>query len=163
MEATKTGNILETTVKNIFSEYGFTVIKYREWEKAPLLHGEELLLLNAPYETIYGHKGNMEFLARSKKHNLNLRIECKWQQSSGSVDEKFPYLYLNCIETIEESDIFIIHGGKGQKKGSLEWLKNACENRLYTTEKNRDKNIRVLDLDDFIQWANKTLKKKRGE
>ena len=158
MEATKTGSILEESVQKVFESYGFTIIKYREWEKAPLLHGEELVLLNAPYETIYGHNGNMEFLVRSKKFNLNLRIECKWQQSSGSVDEKFPYLYLNCIETIKENDIFIILGGKGQKQGAINWLKHAKENSLYTTEKNRDKSIKVLDLEDFIVWANKTLR-----
>lgn len=153
--ATKTGNRLEVTVKEIFTHYEFEIVKYREWEKAPLLYGEELVLLNVPYKTIYGHKGNMEFLVKSKKYDLNTRIECKWQQVPGSVDEKFPYLYLNCIEAVDENDIIIIYGGKGQKQGAIDWLKNACAKRLYT-DKNKD--IKVFDLDDFIGWSNKKFR-----
>jgi len=51
---------------------------------------------------------NTEFLLKSKEYNFNVRIECKWQQVSGSVDGKLPYLYLNSIEAMPESNIIII-------------------------------------------------------
>ena len=56
----------------------------------------DLLVRRVPYQSIYGHRGVTEFLAVSASRGLAVRIECKWQQSQGSVDEKFPYLYLNC-------------------------------------------------------------------
>jgi hypothetical protein len=37
-------------------------------------------------------------------------IECKWQQVSGSVDEKLPYLYLNCIEAMPEKNNYYRRG-----------------------------------------------------
>jgi hypothetical protein len=130
---------------------------YRVWEKNPEKYGEELLLKNVPFETIYGHKGNTEFLLISEKYKLRIRIECKWQQSAGSVDEKLPYLYLNTIEAMPEKDIMILIDGEGFKAGAKTWLKTAVKGKLYTTENNNDKNILVFTLADFFTWANKTF------
>jgi hypothetical protein len=49
----------------------------------------------------------------SKAHGVHVRIECKWQQSAGSVDEKLPYLYLNAIESMPEDHVIIVYGGGG--------------------------------------------------
>jgi hypothetical protein len=92
--ANSQGKVLESTIIPAFEHRGFEVVAYSKWSKAPQTFGEELLLKHVPYTTIYGHPGYTEFLVRSKRYGLNTRIECKWQQSSGSVDEKFPYLYL---------------------------------------------------------------------
>ena len=130
---------------------------YRVWEKNPEKYGEELLLKNVPFETIYGHKGNTEFLLISEEYKLRIRIECKWQQSAGSVDEKLPYLYLNTIEAMPEKDIMILIDGEGFKAGAKTWLKTAVKGKLYTTDNNNDKNILVFTLADFFTWANKTF------
>ena len=130
---------------------------YRVWEKNPENYGQEILLKNVPFETIYGHKGNTEFLLISEKYKLRIRIECKWQQSAGSVDEKLPYLYLNTIEAMPEKDIMILIDGEGFKAGAKTWLKTAVKGKLYTTENNNDKNIMVFTLADFFTWANKTF------
>ena len=98
--------------------------------------------------------GYTEFLLKSEKHNLEMRIECKWQQSTGSVDEKFPYLYLNCIEAMPEKHILIIVDGGGAKDGAVRWLKNAACRKLFTDDNSRDKQIDVFNLSDFIKWAN---------
>lgn len=88
-----TGNQLEVAVKTVLTNKGFELIRYREWVKNKESYGEELLLAHVPFTTIYNHKGNTEFLLLSKKYDLTMRLECKWQQVSGSVDEKLPYLY----------------------------------------------------------------------
>ena len=88
-----TGNQLEVAVQTVLLNKGFEIEMYRVWNKKPENYGKELLLKNVPFETIYGHRGNTEFLLISEKYNLRIRIECKWQQSAGSVDEKLPYLY----------------------------------------------------------------------
>jgi hypothetical protein len=87
-----------------------------------------------------------------------MRIECKWQQSSGSVDEKFPYLYLNCIEAMPEKQIMIVVDGNGARSGAVSWLKDAVKYKKYTTGANKDKEIMVFSLMEFIQWANSTFR-----
>ncbi|GBD86799.1 hypothetical protein BMS3Abin03_00723 [bacterium BMS3Abin03] len=149
-----TGNQLEIAVQTVLSGKGFDIQMYREWVKNPDRFGAELLLKNVPFETIYKHKGNTEFLLLSKKYNLRIRIECKWQQVAGSVDEKLPYLYLNSIEAMPEKDIMILIDGDGWKKGAKEWLKTAVSNKKYTSEKNNNKNIMVFSLANFFTWAN---------
>jgi len=156
--ANESGNILEQTVKNIFSNKGFEIDYYRNWEKNPEKYGKELLLLNIPFTTIYNHRGFTEFLAISEKYNFKTRIECKWQQSSGSVDEKLPYLYLNAIEKMPEDHIVIVIDGEGFKEGAKTWLKQAAKEKKYTDSTNRQKTIEVLTLPGFITWANKILR-----
>ncbi len=149
-----TGNQLEVAVQTVLLNKGFEIEMYRKWAKNPENYGKELLLKNVPFKTIYGHKGNTEFLLISEKYNLRIRIECKWQQSAGSVDEKLPYLYLNTIEAMPEKDIMILIDGDGFKSGAKAWLRNAVKEKLYTTEKNNDTTVMVFSLAEFFTWAN---------
>lgn len=154
-----TGNQLEVAVKTVLTGKGFELINYRIWEKNKEKYGEELLLENVPFTTIYEHKGNTEFLLISQKYDLRIRIECKWQQVAGSVDEKLPYLYLNTIEAMPENSIMILIDGEGWKAGAIKWLKEAVRQKKYTTEQNKDKNIMVFNLTEFFTWANKMFNK----
>lgn len=156
--ANRQGKVLEHTVVPTFQAAGFKVVQYSAWSKAPSSYGTELLLTHVPYTTIYGQRGYTEFLAQSARHGLNTRIECKWQQSSGSVDEKLPYLYLNCVEAMPEHDIIIIVGGGGMKPGAIPWLKAAVKQQKYLTESATRKNIQVFSLEEFLAWANRTLR-----
>ncbi|KAF0141382.1 MAG: 4-diphosphocytidyl-2-methyl-D-erythritol synthase [Stygiobacter sp.] len=149
-----TGNQLEVAVQTVLANKGFAIENYRKWNKMPDAFGDELLLKNAPFNTIYKHKGNTEFLLISKKYKLNMRIECKWQQVAGSVDEKLPYLYLNTIEAMPEKEIMILIDGKGWKAGAIEWLKEAVSSKKYTTSENQNKSIKIFSLTEFFEWAN---------
>jgi len=95
----------------------------------------------------------------SEKYKLKIRIECKWQQSPGSVDEKLPYLYLNTIESMPENNIIILIDGNGFKSGAKKWLKDAVSKKLYTTKNNENKNVLVFSLTEFFTWANNTFEK----
>ena len=152
------GRILERTVVPTFESHGFEVVAYSAWKKQPANYGTELLLKHVPYTTIYNQKGFTEFLVKSERFGLNVRIECKWQQSSGSVDEKLPYLYLNCIETMPETDIIIIAGGGGMKPGAIPWLKDAVSQQKYVSSETPKKNIQVFSIEEFMTWANKKLR-----
>ena len=37
------------------------------------------------------------------------------------------------------------------------WLKNAWKNRKYITDPNFDKDLKILDLDNFISWSNEVF------
>jgi hypothetical protein len=154
--STKTGKILEKSVISTLVEYGCEFVMFSKWIKKPEKYGDELLLKNIPYKTIYGHKGYTEFLLISKKYNLRIRIECKWQQSTGSVDEKFPYLYLSAVEAMPENTIFLLIDGDGFKAGALPWLKDAIKKQKY---RKFDKEIRILNLKEFLTWAGDTFRK----
>lgn len=154
--ANQFGGTLETIVISVFKSKGFQVISYKEYQLNPE-QGDNLLIKNVPFTTIYGHPGKTEFLLISKSNNLKMRIECKWQQVAGSVDEKFPYLYLNCIKAIPEKDILIIIDGAGAKKGSLQWLKEACKNKLFIDD-DKCKNIQIMSTMEFIAWVNETFR-----
>lgn len=156
--ANSSGSTLEKTIVGTLVSKGFNLVSYSEWKKKPEKYGDEFLITNYPYETIYGHKGKTEFLLKSSRYNLEIRIECKWQQSSGSVDEKFPYLYLNCIEKMPEKKIFIVIDGGGAKAGSVSWLREAANSKKYLGDHVTDKEISVMSLSDFLIWANKNLR-----
>jgi uncharacterized protein (DUF952 family) len=155
--ANSSGSVLERMIREVMASKGFEVIPYSKYVKHPERYGKELLLQNVPYTTIYEHPGKTEFLLISAEYDLRIRIECKWQQSSGSVDEKFPYVYLNAVEAMPEQDIFIVIGGSGAKKGAVEWLQHAAQQRRYGAAE-AGKNIRVMTLEQFIAWANRTFR-----
>lgn len=48
-----------------------------------------------------------------------VRIECKWQSGPGTVDEKYPFMYLNAVLTMEEDTVVFALGGEyfENKKG----------------------------------------------
>ncbi len=69
-------------------------------------------------------------------------IEAKWQQSGGSVDEKFPYLVLNIREKYPCATIVVIEGG-GYRKEALAWLRNQEDKKL----------VHVFNMSEFFKWA----------
>ena len=151
MKASITGNILEKQVQSLFLEKGFEIVNYSKWIKDKTKFGQELLLKHVPYNSIYNHRGYTEFLLISKKLDKEIRIECKWQQSSGSVDEKLPYLFLNATTKMTEKEIMIIIDGGGWKEGAIPWLKEAVN------KSEQKKRIKVFSLAEFLTWGNKAF------
>ena len=97
-------------------------------------------------------------MLKSKKYDLEVRIECKWQQSSGSVDEKLPHLYLSAVDAIPEDNVIILIDGNGFRDGAIAWLRNAVKKRLYISEEKNNKNIMVMNATEFMTWANNTFR-----
>lgn len=157
-----TGNNLEQTVVDQFVRKGFVQVNYRKWLKAKdkSRFGDELLLCNVPFTNIYSGDSNTEFKVLSAKYGLDIRIECKWQQLSGSADEKLPYLYLNCIEAMPEQHIIILIDGDGFRDGAKQWLRDAVKSRRYQNEPGDDpqKQIDVMSLTEFLTWVNTKLR-----
>lgn len=156
--ANKQGRVLESTIVSVFSNHGFREVKHSDWIKKPQAFGEEILIRGAPYTSIYGHSAKTEFLAVSKRLSKTVRIECKWQQSAGSVDEKFPYLYLNCVQAMPENEIIIILDGGGAKTHAVNWLRQAARDRLFLDATAPAKSIQVFTLSEFIVWGNTALR-----
>lgn len=167
--ANKTGKTLEGIVVPVLTQqYGFEVLNHRDYLslKAGIFPvPKRMLVKRVPYTTLYGSAGTTEFLlvasdANSTKEfplaqsssELVCRIECKWQQSAGSVDEKFPYLYLSCNEAMPETNILILYGGGRFRPGAISWLKRAVGEKRYMTT-GIQKNIAVMAVEEFMTWA----------
>lgn len=155
--ANATGSGLERFVIDSVAIHGVRPVPYRQWSKsAPGTHGEEVLIRHFPYTSIYGAEGKTEFLLKSRRLGHDVRIECKWQQTAGSVDEKYPYLYLNCVECMPEKEVIILIDGGGYREQALQWLKEAVSERKYQDVRN-PKTIHVFQMGDFQRWANRAF------
>lgn len=74
-----------------------------------------------------------------------LIIESKWQQSGGSVDEKYPYLVLN-IQTEYTSPTILLFDGGGYKNGAETWIRNQSGHGNL---------IHVFNMPQYAAWVNK--------
>lgn len=133
--ANSNGFNLEDTVENILKRDGYTEIKSKNF-----ISFSQVVIGTTIYETIR----KCDFiLFHPEKFKNNLILECKWQQSGGSVDEKYPFLVLNIKKL--GIDTIIILDGQGYKKGAEIWLKEQVNGCLK----------KVVNLLEFLQLANK--------
>ena len=98
--------------------------------------------------SIYGYDWKVDvFVKNAESFRNGLVIECKWQESDGSADEKLPYLVAN-IRTLPCPAIIIAGGrdariaGHGARAGALKWLQAQIDEHL----------IAVLTLEQLLPW-----------
>lgn len=79
---------------------------------------------------IYGKQRRIDFiLFHPQRWTDCLVIQCKWQASPGSVDEKFPFEVLSI--QLNEFDTIIVLDGGGYSDGAEQWLRGqAGKNKL---------------------------------
>lgn len=152
--ANRSGHGLEYLVQSHILQFGFEPVPFKIYQKNPDSYANRrILLIGAPYTSIYGHNAKSEFVLVDPERNFRMRIECKWQATPGSVDEKFPYLYLNAIERMPEPTVMLIIDGGGAKPFAIDWLRTVAQERRYISDDN--KTIIVTDLAGFINWMNR--------
>src|SRR5690606_14452889 len=94
--------------------------------------------------SIYGTPMYCDFVLFHPEKWVNcLIIESKWQQSGGSVDEKFPYFVLNIQQKHPHQVIVLLDGG-GYKQSAEIWLRGQVGNNL----------LKVFNMGEFQKWAN---------
>lgn len=87
------------------------------------------------------------YLANHPSFPDGLIIESKWQDVSGSVDEKLPFLVENIRQCYPCPTIVVIHGG-GFRPGAVVWLKRQVDHeKLYA----------AFRLEEFLSWCNRNL------
>jgi hypothetical protein len=150
--ANKSGNILEGNVEAIlkghdYFQVGNHVSKTEIFAAAllPKRYGKEVFIGTGIYHT----ELKVDFFVIGiPTISPGLIIECKWQESPGSVDEKFPYLNMN-IQYSYPAPTIVILGGAGMREGASNWLRARVDDNPNL--------LAVFSLDRFIAWANKTL------
>jgi hypothetical protein len=126
--ANKTGNRLEQFIEDILKREGYEEFwdhKEQVFANRKAIGGKQYAKQVVIGDSIYGNKVRCDVLVLNKeKFPDGLVIECKWQQSSGSVDVKFPYNVFN-IAKLGVPTIILIDGG-GYSKKSIEWLRGQA-------------------------------------
>lgn len=117
-----TGRTLETRVAMLLDECGYA--KHRE----PL--GDSRVPYYVPqsrqFRSIYNSVLRIDFYAwHPEKYPGGLVIECKSQESNGSVDEKYPYTLEN-LKSTGCAAILVVEGD-GPKPGALEWCQRQAD------------------------------------
>lgn len=143
--ANKTGVNLEKFIEDALKRLGYTYIEPTKffpamYLKQPMYSHKVRHGLN-----IYGLQSEYDFTVyHPEKHPEGLIIEVKWQQSGGTVDEKFPYLVINIQTKYPFKTVLVLDGG-GYRKGSEKWVRSQIGNNL----------THVFNMAEFQTWVNK--------
>lgn len=128
-QANSTGNLLESFIENILKKKGYTEF----WDHRALMFANRASIGGKQYAkqipcgmSIYESPRKCDFLIINKeKFPDGLIIECKWQQSAGSVDEKYPFTVFNILKIGVPTIILL--DGNGYKKTAMAWLKSQAD------------------------------------
>jgi len=76
-----------------------------------------------------------------------LIIEAKWQDVTGTAEEKLPYLWLNITKFYPYPTMVVIDGS-GFSDGAIDWIKSKVDG---------EKLIAVKSVQEFMSWCNREL------
>lgn len=163
-KANNTGHIFEDMMLPIFKTHGFLVITNAELKANPdiILGVDKYVVRNVPFTTIYDQPGKTEFVIydasavndAGEPYLRAIRVEAKWQQSAGSVDEKYPYMLLNGIYGYPEHEIIFVVDGGGYKPGARQWLADHINDNWLDYQNSQSKTIKLMKIDEFVKWFN---------
>jgi len=143
-KANYTGTKLEAFIQHVLETKGYTFVEHKNFKAACCLeqpiYSRQFPLGNSIYDTPV----KCDFILHHPlKYPTCLVIESKWQESSGSTDEKYPYLVLNVKEKLGYPTIIVVDGG-GYKPGAEKWLRSQVGGRL----------LYVFNMMEFQKWSN---------
>ena len=148
-QANKTGGVLELFIKRLLEDNGYTAFpnhKDQLFANRKSVGGKQYSTQVPCGTSIYESPRKCDFLIMNQeKFPEGLIIECKWQQSNGSVDEKYPFTVYNILKIGVPTIILL--DGNGYKKTAMEWLKSqASPSRAL---------IGVYNMSEFQALVNK--------
>ena len=142
--ANETGRHLENFVSKILNGHGYEIIRpsknfFAMTELKQPIYAKQCLV----GKDIYDRDRKVDFiLFHPEKWPNYLVIECKWQASSGSIDEKYPF----AVQSIEKSTyqtIIVLDGG-GYSPGAKNWL---------YSQTGKGRLIEVMNQGEFQRFA----------
>jgi hypothetical protein len=143
--ANKTGGNLESFVDNVIRTQGYRQVDDSELEnyivnEKPGYYARQVRLGKG----IYGTGIQADFMLYYETSKPPLIIECKWQQSGGTADEKLPFLVANVRDKYPYPTCVVIDG-LGFRPGAIAWLKQQKDSKI----------VAVLQMQEFQTWVNK--------
>lgn len=142
----KTGRNFEKNIEAQLINLGYIKVKASKFlDYSNLSDGKYFASQFNLGKNIYNTDQIVDFII-SRKNDKPLVIQAKWQQSTGSVDEKFPYLITNLKEKSQFDSLIVIDGG-GYREGAVVWMKEQVDDKL----------IGVFSYTEFMIWSNNEL------
>lgn len=139
--ANRTGGGLEHFIESQLQHLGYSRLPNGTLPTDPRTYARHV-----PYTNLYGGQSRSEFVL-CDIHGEAIRIEAKWQQAAGSVDEKFPYMFLSLLQ-VPELHIIIVQDGGGARPDAARWLREEAK-------KQTAKRIDVFNMQEFMLWVNR--------
>lgn len=139
--------LLENGV-NALHALGFHVYDGMPQFKRAVVVGDRYVIRNYPCTSIYGTRGFKEAFIVAPPSNgflsdedgkVRILVEAKWQEISGSVDEKMPFVWQSFLESKVRNWIVIMDGAHwktSRGKAAVEWMKARrppADGRWYVT------------------------------
>lgn len=152
---------LEHTVENLIS-LGFDILSYTDYryfeEEGSL--PTDYVVRAWPHMSLWGTQGKKEALIVTNRSNvefirengsIRIILEAKYQNTSGSVDEKIPYIWL-AFQASTIPNWIVVYDGKfwltPRGKAAIQWLKNrVAENEL------ENRTIRICNRREFAELS----------
>lgn len=128
-DANESSELLKRRVVDTFKLRGVGCIEYRHGQHEDMFQTGKRLISDVPYRTVYDtpkEPSHSKCFVYYQDDTLTVRIMCVSQQSSGSVDQKYPY-YLENAKAMKSSAVWIILSGQGARAGAVAWLRNNAE------------------------------------
>ena len=141
--ANRSGRRLEDNASDILLERTYEFVPRERFFPACVL---DQPIFTRQYETgkdIYGRRRRVDvILHHPRLWSDCLVIQCKWQATGGSVEEKYPFEVLSIA--MNEFDTIVILDGDGYSKGARQWFQGqAGKNKL----------LHVFRFSDFARFA----------
>ncbi len=144
-QANYTGTVLERFILSRFADRGYTFVARNLFTPACFLDQPVFTRHFHVGQSIYGTPQYCDFIVFHPQRWPNrLIIEAKWQQSGGSVDEKYPYLILNIQMQYSCPTVLVLDGG-GYKQGAERWIRNQAGHGNF---------LSVFNMPEFARWVN---------
>ena len=143
--ANNSGKWLEAFVAQHLDQRDYRLVKRSEFDQERTLKDPIYTTQYEVGESIYGKRRRVDLiLYHPVLHPSCLCIQCKWQSSGGSVEEKYPYE----VESIAQGgyDTIIILDGGGYTPGARQWLVDQAGRRRLKY---------VFDQGEFSRFVSK--------
>ena len=143
--ANRSGSRLEDFTQDILDERNYLFVRPARF--FPALEMEQPIFTRqiGVGKDIYGKNRRVDFmLYHPRLWKDCLAIQCKWQSSRGSVEEKYPFEVLSVAQN--EFDTIIILDGGGYSDGAKLWL---------VTQSGKNRLLQVFDQGEFSRFASK--------
>lgn len=139
------GSLLEKFIDDRLIEAGYAFVPKERFHAATYLDQPIYSRQCFVAKGVYGTDAKCDFiLFHPQRHPDSLIIESKWQQSKGSVDEKYVYTIKNIKEHYPHKTILLLDGG-GYTKQTEKWIRSQVGEKL----------LHVFNMAEFQKWANK--------
>lgn len=127
--ANKRGKVLETAVASMLEDGGYTKVTGKRFFPIHESMRQQPIFSQQCHvgKCLYGKNRRVDFiLYHPNRWPECLVIQCKWQSSKGSVEEKYPYEVMS-IDVGKFKTIIVLDGG-GYSQNAEHWVKSQVGN-----------------------------------